>query len=45
MSYLAEKFGQADIDGMVRRARTSMINFDDFKMTVPRWYVHKSRNR
>lgn len=37
----AEKFGQTDIDGMVRRARASMINFDDFKITVPRWYSDK----
>lgn len=38
----AEKFGQGDIDGMVRRARASMINFDDFKITVPKWYSDRS---
>ena len=37
----AEKFGQADIDGMVRRARASMENFDDFKLSVPKWYSSK----
>ena len=34
----AEKFGQADIDGMVRRARASMKNFDNFNLSVPAWY-------
>ena len=38
----AEKFGQDEIDGMVRRARASMINFDDFMITVPKWYSGKS---
>lgn len=38
----AEKFGQDEIDGMVRRARASMINFDDFKITVPKWYSDRS---
>lgn len=35
----AEKFGQKDIDGMVKRARASMINFDNFRLIVPRWYA------
>ena len=34
----AEKFGQAEIDGMVRRARASMKNFDNFNLSVPKWY-------
>ena len=34
----AEKFGQADVDGMVRRARASMKNFDNFNLSVPKWY-------
>ena len=34
----AEKFGQEEIDGMVRRARASFSNFDDFSRTVPKWY-------
>lgn len=37
-----EKFGQDEIDGMVRRTRASMINFDDFKNTVPKWYSNKT---
>ena len=41
----AEKFGQDEIDGMVRRARASMKNFDNFKVPVPKWYVNKSGNR
>ena len=36
----AEKFGQDEIDGMVRRARNSMTN--DFKNTVPKWYSDRS---
>ena len=38
----AEKFGQDEIDGMVRRARNSMTNFNDFKKTVPKWYSDRS---
>lgn len=34
----AEKFGQEDIDRMVRRARVSFENFDNFRRTVPKWY-------
>lgn len=34
----AEKFGQADVDGMVRRAWASMKNFDNFNLSVPKWY-------
>ena len=41
----AEMFGQDEIDGMVRRARASMKNFDNFKLPVPKWYVNKSENR
>lgn len=38
----AEKFGQDEIDGMVRRARNSITNFNDFKNTVPKWYSDRS---
>ena len=34
----AEKFGQDEIDGMVRRARASMKNFENFNLSVPKWY-------
>lgn len=34
----AEKFGQDEIDGMVRRARASMKNFDNCNLSVPKWY-------
>ena len=34
----AEKFGQAEIDGMVRRARASFKNYDNFNLSVPKWY-------
>ena len=35
----AEKFGQEEVDGMVERARASFANFDDFRRTVPKWYM------
>ncbi len=31
-----------EIDGMVRRARNSITNFNDFKNTVPKWYSDRS---
>ena len=34
----AEKFGQAEIDGMVKRYETAMEDYDGFRLTVPRWY-------
>ncbi len=34
----AEKFGQPEIDGMVRRYRTAFEDFDGFASVVPRWY-------
>ena len=41
----AEKFGQKDIDGMVRRARTALDDFDNFKSIVPKWYTNEYRVR
>ena len=35
----AEKFGQKDIDGMVRRARAAFADFDGFNSYVPKWYT------
>ncbi len=34
----AEKFGQDDIDGMVRRCRVAMEHYDGFCRVVPSWY-------
>jgi len=34
----AEKFGQEDIDGMVRRCQAAMEHYDGFKSVVPSWY-------
>ena len=34
----AEKFGQEDIDGMVRRCLAAMEHYDGFKKVVPSWY-------
>lgn len=39
----AEKFGQADVDGMVKRARTSFENYNNFEIYVPKWYVNRSK--
>ena len=35
----AEKFGQKDIDGMMRRARMAFDDYDYFKLSVPKWYT------
>ena len=34
----AEKFGQEDIDGMVRRCLAAMEHYDGFQKVVPSWY-------
>lgn len=33
-----EKFGQKEIDGMVRRCRAAMEHYDGFTKVVPSWY-------
>jgi len=35
----AEKFGQKDVDAMVKRCRRAFDDYDDFKVCVPRWYA------
>ena len=35
----AEKFGQEDIDGMVRRCLAAMEHYDGFKKVIPNWYL------
>lgn len=37
----AEKFGQSDIDGMVRRAKQAFDNYNDFSKYIPNWYTNK----
>lgn len=37
----AEKFGQDDVDGMVRRCLVAFDDYDDFRLTVPKWYKPK----
>ncbi len=37
----AEKFGQEDIDGMVRRCLAAMEHYDGFTKVVPSWYEEK----
>ncbi|MBP5223735.1 MAG: phosphotransferase [Lachnospiraceae bacterium] len=39
----AEKFGQDEIDGMVRRAKQAFEDYDGFKRSIPRWYTEKYR--
>lgn len=34
----AEKFGQKEIDGMVRRCQAAMEHYEGFKSVVPSWY-------
>lgn len=41
----AEKFGQEEIDGMVRRCKAAMEHYDGFKEVVPSWFTSwKGRN-
>ena len=37
----AEKFGQEEIDGMLRRCRTAFDDYDDFRRWIPKWYSGK----
>ena len=39
----AERFGQEEIDGMVRRCRAAFADYDGFRLTVPRWYREEYR--
>ena len=34
----AEKFGQDEIDGMVKRCEKAFEDYDYFRLTVPKWY-------
>lgn len=34
----AEKFGQKDIDGMIKRCRMAFEDYNDFKTVIPKWY-------
>ena len=35
----AEKFGPADVAGMVRRCRAALDDYDGFRAIVPKWYA------
>jgi len=39
----AEKFGQKEMDGMIRRYKSAMENYDSFQKIVPKWYAKKER--
>ena len=41
----AEKFGQEEMDGMVKRARISFENYDDFRLNIPKWYTNEYRKK
>lgn len=36
----AEKFGQEDIDRMVKRCKMAFDDYDNFKSVIPKWYSH-----
>ena len=36
----AEKFGQADVDGMIERCQRAFEHYDDFRVMIPKWYVN-----
>ena len=40
----AEKFGQEDIDGMVRRCLAAMEHYNGFNTVVPSWYVEYKKD-
>lgn len=35
----AEPFGQAEVDGMVRRCRAAFADYDGFHLFIPKWYT------
>lgn len=37
----AEKFGQEEIAGMVKRCKMAFEDYDDFKRCIPKWYTDK----
>lgn len=39
----AERFGQQEIDGMLRRCRAAFAHFDNFNTCVPAWYTDRYR--
>lgn len=39
----AEKFGQADVDGMLRRWDKACHDYDDFRKVIPGWYEEYKR--
>ena len=41
----AEPFGQRDVDGMVRRAKRALVDFNEFKSIVPNWYNNRAVNK
>ena len=40
----AEKFGQEDVDGMVKRCKAAMEHYDGFRRVVPTWYEEKKND-
>ncbi len=41
----AEKFGQDEIDGMVRRWQQACESYDGFTRVIPKWYEDRTRKR
>ncbi|MGL4772961.1 MAG: hypothetical protein ACRC2K_05280 [Clostridium sp.] len=34
----AIKFGQKDVDGMIKRAEMILEDYDNFNLTIPKWF-------
>ena len=41
----AEKFGQNEIDGMVRRCKTAFEDYDGFMTVIPSWYREAGKKK
>jgi len=41
----AEKFGQEDVDGMVKRCKKAFDDYDNFESYIPKWYTVKYRKQ
>ena len=41
----AEKFGQNEIDGMVRRCRAAFEDYDGFTAVIPKWYREAGKKK
>lgn len=40
----AEQFGKQEVEGMIRRCRVAMEDYDGFRTAIPRWYTEFHRD-